>query len=43
MYLWKSYYTRHIFPGIKVQLVPVYDFRDNEGLGVIFFQIKSLK
>jgi hypothetical protein len=39
--LWRSYYLRHIYPGMKLDLVPVYDLRNKEGLGLIFFQLRS--
>ncbi len=37
----KSYYLHHITPGMKLDFIPVYDFRNEEGLGLIFFQLKS--
>jgi hypothetical protein len=39
--LWKSYYLRHIYPGMKLDIIPVYDFRNKEGIGLILFQIRS--
>ncbi len=39
--LWMSYYLRHIYPERKLRFTPVYDFRNNEGAGLIFLQIKS--
>lgn len=41
LFLWKSYYLRHIYPGMKLDIIPVYDFRNKEGIGLILFQIRS--
>jgi hypothetical protein len=41
LYVWKDYYLRHITPGMKLEFIPVYDFRNKEGKGLIFFQIRS--
>lgn len=41
VFLWRSYYLRHIYPGMKLDLVPVYDFRNKDGLGLVFFQLRS--
>jgi hypothetical protein len=41
VYLWKSYYLRHIIPGRKLDFIPVYDFRNQDESGLIFFQIRS--
>ncbi len=41
LFLWKYYYLRHITPGMKLEFTPVYDFRNREGNGQIFFQIRS--
>ena len=41
IYLWKSYYLRHIIPGRNLDLIPVYDFRNQNESGLILFQIRS--
>jgi len=41
VFIWKSYYVRRIIPGRTIDFVPVYDCRDKEGSGLVFFKIKS--
>ena len=39
--LWKSYYFRHIISSRTLNIIPVYDFRNEKGSGLIYFQIIS--
>ena len=39
--LWESYYARRIAPGKSVRLVPVYDFRNGNGAGLVLFRMRS--
>jgi hypothetical protein len=39
--LWESYFSRRIAPARRPRLVPVYDFRNAEGAGLVFFSMRS--
>jgi hypothetical protein len=39
--LWESYFARHIAPGKGTRLLPVYDFRNEGGAGLVFFSMRS--
>lgn len=40
-YLWRSYLSRRIVPGRKVRLLPVYDFRNRNDAGLVFYRAVS--
>jgi len=40
-YLWRSYLSRRIVPGREIRLVPVYDFRNRSGSGLVFYSVVS--
>lgn len=40
-YLWGSYFFRRIAPTQNVSLIPVHDFTDKNGVGLVFFNIRS--
>jgi len=39
--LWESYFARRIAPGKGTRLLPVYDFRNENGAGLVFFSMRS--
>ena len=39
--LWESYFSRRIVPARRARLVPVHDFRNAEGAGLVFFCMRS--
>ncbi len=39
--MWESYFARRIAPGRGTSLVPVYDFRNKGGVGLVFFSMRS--
>jgi hypothetical protein len=40
-YLWESYFARRIAPGRNAKLVPVHDFRNTSGFGIVFYSMIS--
>jgi hypothetical protein len=40
--LWESYFHRRVAPNRRVRLVPVYDFRNAQGAGLVFFSMRSV-
>jgi hypothetical protein len=39
--MWESYFSRRIAPNKRAHLVPVHDFRNATGAGLIFFNMRS--
>ncbi len=39
--MWESYFHRRIAPGAHARLVPAYDFRNKEGVGLVFFSMRG--
>jgi hypothetical protein len=39
--MWESYFSRRIAPNKRARLVPVHDFRNATGAGLIFFYMRS--
>ena len=39
--MWESYFSRRIAPGKRARLVPVHDFRNANGAGLVFFHMRS--
>ena len=39
--MWESYFSRRIAPSKRARLVPVYDFRNANGAGLVFFCMRS--
>jgi len=39
--MWESYFSRRIAPNKRARLVPVHDFRDAKGAGLVFFHMRS--
>jgi len=40
-YLWESYFSRRIAQGRNAKLVPVHDFRNRSGAGIVFYSMIS--
>jgi hypothetical protein len=41
--LWESYFSRRIAPDRRPRLVPVHDFRNADGAGLVFFSMRSAR
>jgi hypothetical protein len=39
--LWESYFSRRVAPNRRARLVPVHDFRNRQGAGLVFFSMRS--
>jgi len=41
-YLWESYFSRHVVESQKAALLPVHDFRNKKGMGMVFYRMSSI-